>query len=68
MCQTTPKKEGKIGDYSPDRVKFWPVAEYLPLKQGLKQYQSLLPLMFYRIAEYLPLKQGLKHDEFSAKF
>jgi len=36
MCRTTPKKEGKIGDYSPNMGKFWPVAEYLSLKQGLK--------------------------------
>ena len=36
MCRTTPKKEGKIGDYSPNMGQFWPVADYLSQKQALK--------------------------------
>ena len=36
MCRTTPEKEVEIGGYSLNRGNIWPVAEYLPLKQGLK--------------------------------
>ena len=47
MCRTTPEKEVEIGGYSLNRGNIWPVAEYLPLKQGLKhnitkRYSSLI--------------------------
>ena len=60
MCRTTPKKEGKIGDYSPNKGKFWPVAEYLSLKQGLKPIEHSFSGWILFVADYIPLKQGLK--------
>ena len=40
MCRTTPEKEVEIGGYSLNRGNIWPVAEYLPLKQGLKRLKE----------------------------
>ena len=37
------------------------VAEYLPLKQGLKLLSYDVYFAYFTVAEYLPLKQGLKH-------
>ncbi len=38
------------------------VAEHNPLKQGLKQEDSISKLIEFLVAEHNPLKQGLKQE------
>ena len=40
-----------------------PLAEHIPLKQGLRPSSFVLNTLFIILAEHIPLKQGLRHGK-----